>query len=55
MSIDDKIDWRVGFASVSILKNLVEDYIRANIKEGKYEGKPEALIQYSELVNYLKK
>ncbi|MCX6710101.1 MAG: hypothetical protein NTV63_04095 [Candidatus Woesearchaeota archaeon] len=55
MSIDDKIDWRVGMASVSILRNFVEEYIKASTIKGKYEGKFEALIQYSELTDYLKK
>jgi hypothetical protein len=55
VNIDDKVDWRVGYATISILRNQILDYIRENVVDSKYLGKPEVLIQYSALQNYLKK
>ena len=51
MSIEDKIEW--SNATASILKNMLEDYIKDSIKDGKYIGSADALIKYVDVVHYL--
>lgn len=46
---------RVGYATIDILCNMTEEYIRAHIVDKKYVGELHYLAVYDSLLKYLKK
>ena len=48
------IDQRVGYTSISILRNVLKDYISAHVIEGKYRGEIRYLILYQKYDKIIK-
>ena len=55
MTIDDKMDSRVGHGATSILEKMLKLYIDTYTVDGKYTGLPERIVQYEQLRRYNEK
>lgn len=38
------MDIRVGYASISVIRDLLDDYVRFHSKDGKYTGRTEYIV-----------
>lgn len=47
------LDFRVGMASLSVLRDHLKDYVLAHIVDNKYVGSVQYLINYRELNKHL--
>ena len=51
---EENLEIKVGYNSISKLRDILKDYIEIYTVDGKYEGEIKHLIKYKECLEYLK-